>query len=690
MASSSPSIDEKIRVYIRQRPYTNDEVEDPGAATVQLSADGQCSYLQKGDKTGKSAIFKFDGCFLPTRSQEDVYDISARPIVESALQGYSGTIFAYGPTNSGKTYTMRGISGSTMHQGIMERCTDHLLVAISNNQGLGELYISYLQIYCEMVTDLLDMDSIGGMAAGHIAAESQLSIREKDGKVFVEGVKRVQVRSREDFNRVLALGDANRKVAETNMNAASSRSHTALMMTIRIPDEQRSSAKHSVANPRSYIESTLFLVDLAGSERATASEGQQYQRLVEGKAINLSLSSLGNCMNALAEDRKHIPYRDSKLTRLLQGSLGGGARTSVIVTLPPGDKDSDKMILPVLRFASRATNVKVSAQVSRFVDYESLFNAAQQKLDSLERDQNASLIASGLRNELIIKIDTLNEQIMHLKDENALLRRQNEAFTGAHSESSATASSAIGSDPVELEKYWRNQMQQCTDKAMDDIKATRSNFEAKLRTLSREVDQASAEILSLQNDLTQERTKHLATVGQAKDYQQRLLAAESEAQGRIDELLAERLEFYEAFEGERSKAKALEEELCELKGRMASSRREEMIPKSKFDELETLFCQTVERLTNRVTTLEEQRGNGPEGPPTSLISAPLGENDPRTGNANRHGLNLGSSSAPNAKRIQPGGRVMSTARVAGSAGSERSVNGPSSSGITPAVRGSKW
>ena len=112
-----------------------------------------------------------------------------------------------------------------------------------------------------------------------------------------------------------------------------------------------------------------------GSERATASDGRNCMRLEEAKAINLSLSALGNCMNALAEGRMHVPYRDSKLTRLLQGCLGGGARTSIIVTIPPGCDDNGEA-LNALRFASRASKVKVAAKVMRFTDFEGMYNEA--------------------------------------------------------------------------------------------------------------------------------------------------------------------------------------------------------------------------------------------------------------------------------------------------------------------------
>lgn len=682
MIANSPVIDENIRVYIRQRPLAQHEVEEEGTATVQLTSDGKCSYTTKGGKTEKANNFKFNGCFLPTVSQQEVYEISAKPIVESALLGYSGTIFAYGPTNSGKTHTMRGISSSENEQGIMERCVSHLLSSLA--AGNGELCASYVQIYCEMVTDLLDADSLGDAAAGDVGGDAQLTIREKDGKVFVEGLKRAPLKTLADFADVLAHGDANRKIAETNMNATSSRSHTALMMTIRIPDEQPSSGKASAPQAQSFKESTLFLVDLAGSERATASAGQQYQRQVEGKAINLSLSSLGNCMNALAEKRKHIPYRDSKLTRLLQGSLGGGARTSVIVTIPPGDSDSDKMILPVLRFASRATKVVVCAKISRYIDYETLYAAAQQKLDDIEQEKNSSLVAAGLRDDLQNKIDLQADELANLKDDNAILKRQLEAYMGgagdAKGSDGAAPSPHARTDPIDIENYWRSQMNANTEKVMEDMKASRSKFEAKIRTLNKDLDKASTEILSLQNELSQERTNHLATVGQTKQFQQRLISTESELQGRIEELLAERMEIAEVLDAQSEQVRAHEEQLVEMRTFMRG-KQEDMIPKAQFEELETLFCDTVERLTNRVMTLESNKKDPlmdiiNSKPETSSHGSSRGSRNDQN-NSNRYGLNLSETGiAPNAKRIQPGGRVMSNAR--------------SGSGSAPPARGSRW
>ena len=223
--------------------------------------------------------------------------------------------------------------------------------------GAAEVHISYLQIYCEMVGDLLNPNM-----------DSALSIREKSGVVFVEGLSKSRVTSAQDVYALLDLGNNNRATASTLMNATSSRSHAALIVTISFPSEEGNDAQ---AVPSSSVrtnkrESSLVLIDLAGSERSTAAGGH-YTRLEEAKAINLSLSALGNCMNALAEGRSHIPYRDSKLTRLLQGSLGGGSRTSVIVNISPGEDEKGE-VLNSLKFASRASRVQVVAKVSRCVE----------------------------------------------------------------------------------------------------------------------------------------------------------------------------------------------------------------------------------------------------------------------------------------------------------------------------------
>lgn len=201
------------------------------------------------------------------------------------------------------------------------RCVEQIL---RDKTEQCEVWASYLQIYCETITDLLWQNGFDENVTDNNYDQSRpLAIRERSdghGVVCVEGLSKFSINNLEDLWDLLQKGDKNRATASTNMNETSSRSHAVLIIKIIIKDNNSSV---------SYRESTLMLVDLAGSERATASEGRVAMRLEEAKAINLSLSALGNCMNALAEGRPHIPYRDAKLTRLLQGCLGGSARTAV-------------------------------------------------------------------------------------------------------------------------------------------------------------------------------------------------------------------------------------------------------------------------------------------------------------------------------------------------------------------------
>lgn len=186
-------------------------------------------------------------------------------------------------------------------------------------------------------------DGVEGVTFGF---NQPLQLRERSGPasassttVYVEGLSRYAIQSVDDLSELLRRGDLNRSTAATNMNETSSRSHAVLIVKVVTPDptatgipaEAATSTGTATPLPQSYRESTLMLVDLAGSERASASEGRSHLRSEEARAINLSLSALGNCMSALAAPEKssHVPYRDSKLTRLLQGCLGGRARTAV-------------------------------------------------------------------------------------------------------------------------------------------------------------------------------------------------------------------------------------------------------------------------------------------------------------------------------------------------------------------------
>jgi hypothetical protein len=268
--------------------------------------------------------------------------------------------------SSTKLTPPRNHSPSVLNTHTHTRVFDQLLAASRAASDQVIIKVSYLQIYCEVISDLLDPSG------------SQLSIRERAGEVFVENLSESVVSSFSDVQRIIDRGAVNRNTASTHMNAHSSRSHAAMLVKIFTPDpsdpatppSSSSSSSSSSSQQKSLRESTLVLVDLAGSERSSAIAGKNYLRAEESKSINLSLSALGNCISALSASttqtalgatstrRKHVPYRDSKLTRLLQGSLGGSSRTAVVVTLPPG-QDGTGEVLNALRFAHRCSTISV-------------------------------------------------------------------------------------------------------------------------------------------------------------------------------------------------------------------------------------------------------------------------------------------------------------------------------------------
>lgn len=655
-------ISENIRVFLRQRPTTLHERENPQEASeakLILDGSGRCAYEPSvksyggGEKVPQEYKYKFNACYDHSSTQEDVYSGSAKEIIQSSLKGYSGTIFAYGPTNSGKTYTMRGggvgFGGQkgNFSKGLMERAVEELLNELSSTGG--ELWASYLQIYCEIVSDLLEVPdnveytppttAVGGGGKAAIAAlkgaqrgdsaQSELLLREKEGQVYVEGAQRRQICNMKDFVALLGEGDDNRATAETNLNEASSRSHTVCMLRVMVPEDEMNRADGA----RSLKESTVMLVDLAGCERAEASAGKHYKRSEEARSINLSLTSLGNCMNALAEQRTFIPYRDSKLTRLLQGSLGRGARTSVIVTLPPSSAPNfDQAALPVLRFASRAMKVTVSAKVNRFVDYKSLYDKALKALEEKEAGEKAA--AEESRSSLLEQYES---DLAKANEEIALLRRQLLTYKGKSSVGGDNSNTNIEQRHKEEEnvaavfmtgaedgqptgtgdEYWKAQIESLTETHLRDLATAREERDRKVRVLTRRIEEGDEDNTQLRAALKREREGHLDTAQKLRHYQQSNHEMEVGHQARLSELLTETSEYREQLE---SQAEALEL-YREQNTRMERLLKEEIsdenndnngtssgsVPKAKFDELQTLFSETVERLSSRILKLEESR-----------------------------------------------------------------------------------
>uniref|UniRef100_A0A8C0UTS2 Kinesin-like protein n=1 Tax=Cyanistes caeruleus TaxID=156563 RepID=A0A8C0UTS2_CYACU len=306
--------------------------------------------------------------FGPESKQLDVYNLTARPIIDSVLEGYNGTIFAYGQTGTGKTFTMEGVRAVPELRGIIPNSFAHIFGHIAKAEGDTRFLVrvSYLEIYNEEVRDLLGKDQT-----------QRLEVKERpDVGVYIKDLSAYVVNNADDMDRIMTLGHKNRSVGATNMNEHSSRSHAIFTITIECSEKGVDGNMHVRMGK-------LHLVDLAGSERQTKT-GATGQRLKEATKINLSLSTLGNVISALVDGKStHVPYRNSKLTRLLQDSLGGNSKTMMCANIGPADYNYDETI-STLRYANRAKNIKNKARINEDPK-DAMLRQFQKEIEELKR-----------------------------------------------------------------------------------------------------------------------------------------------------------------------------------------------------------------------------------------------------------------------------------------------------------------
>lgn len=379
----------RVRVAVRLRPRNSEEqVADADFADcVELQPELKRLKLRKNN--WDSDTFEFDEVLTEFASQKRVYEVVAKPVVESVLDGYNGTVMAYGQTGTGKTFTLGRLGEEdTAARGIMVRSMEDIFADISPDDSVS---VSYLQLYMETIQDLLD------------PTNDNIPIVEdpKTGDVSVPGATLVEVRDQHNFVELLRLGEAHRFAANTKLNTESSRSHALLMVHVRrsvkgsetaLPSENGNGSHLAKSyRPPLVRKGKLVVVDLAGSERIDKS-GSEGHTLEEAKSINLSLSALGKCINALAENSSHVPVRDSKLTRLLRDSFGGTARTSLIVTIGPSPRHRGETTSTIM-FGQRAMKVENMVKLKEEFDYKSLSRRLDIQLDKLiaehERQQKA-------------------------------------------------------------------------------------------------------------------------------------------------------------------------------------------------------------------------------------------------------------------------------------------------------------
>ncbi|XP_026965684.1 kinesin-like protein KIF17 isoform X2 [Sagmatias obliquidens] len=346
---------ESVKVVVRCRPMNQRELELNCQPVVTVdSARGQCFIQNPGAVDQPPKQFTFDGAYYVDHFTEQIYNEIAYPLVEGVTEGYNGTIFAYGQTGSGKSFTMQGLPDPPCQRGIIPRAFEHIFESVQCAENTKFLVrASYLEIYNEDVRDLLGTDTKQKLEVG--AAPAGLKEHSEKG-VYVKGLSMHTVHSVAQCERVMETGWKNRSVGYTLMNKDSSRSHSIFTISIEIYAVDERGKDHLRAGK-------LNLVDLAGSERQSKT-GATGERLKEATKINLSLSALGNVISALVDGRcKHIPYRDSKLTRLLQDSLGGNTKTLMVACLSPADNNYAET-LSTLRYANRAKNIRNKPRIN--------------------------------------------------------------------------------------------------------------------------------------------------------------------------------------------------------------------------------------------------------------------------------------------------------------------------------------
>ncbi|CAN0907821.1 Kinesin-like protein KIN-14L [Linum grandiflorum] len=329
-----------IRVYCRVRPSFNTRASN---AIEVVGDDGSLVIIDPSmpTKDGRRH-FQFNQVFGPRASQENVFD-HVQPLIRSVMDGYNVCIFAYGQTGSGKTYTMSGPpGGSTKELGINYLALNDLFQMSDRRKDVinYDIQVQMVEIYNEQIRDLLAEDS----------SATKLEIRScvgEDGLTLPDATM-LPVTSTSDVLKLMKLGEVNRVVSCTAMNNRSSRSHSVLTVHVQGKDESGGN-----------LRGCLHLVDLAGSERVDKSEVTG-DRLKEAQYINKSLSCLGDVVTALAQKNSHIPYRNSKLTLLLQDSLGGQAKTLMFAHVSP-EEDSLSETVSTLKFAQRVSTVELGA-----------------------------------------------------------------------------------------------------------------------------------------------------------------------------------------------------------------------------------------------------------------------------------------------------------------------------------------
>ncbi|KAM0999623.1 hypothetical protein ACFX15_006112 [Malus domestica] len=381
-----------VQVLVRCRPLSEDEVRVHTPVVISCNEGRrEVAAIQNIANKQIDRTFAFDKVFGPASQQKELYDQAVSPIVNEVLEGYNCTIFAYGQTGTGKTYTMEGGARKKNGEfpsdaGVIPRAVKQIFDILEAQVAEYSMKVTFLELYNEEISDLLAPDENTKFVDDK--SKKPIALME-DGKggVFVRGLEEEIVCTANEIYKILEKGSAKRRTAETLLNKQSSRSHSIFSITIHI--------KECTPEGEEMIKcGKLNLVDLAGSENISRS-GAREGRAREAGEINKSLLTLGRVINALVEHSGHVPYRDSKLTRLLRDSLGGKTKTCIIATVSPSIHCLEET-LNTLDYAHRAKNIKNKPEVNQKMMKSALIKDLYSEIDRLKQEVYAAREKNGI------------------------------------------------------------------------------------------------------------------------------------------------------------------------------------------------------------------------------------------------------------------------------------------------------
>lgn len=433
-----------------------------------------------------SKTFSFDQVYGPNTTQKELFCQSMKPIVDEVLAGYNCTIFAYGQTSTGKTYTMEGDRGSRSHgiidskAGVIQRSVSHIFQTLDANNAEYTIKVSCLELYNEELQDLLSQDdsppstTVSSRESARDRQERLRIFEDKDGKgTLVHGLEEVIVRDVQHILTILDQASRRRQIAETMLNKQSSRSHVVTTITIHI--------RESVVDGEEVVKTgKLNLVDLAGSENIGRS-GALDRRAKEAGMINQSLLTLGRVITSLCNHQPHVPYRESKLTRLLQDSLGGKTKTCIIATISPSVTCLEET-LSTLDYAHRAKNIHNKPEVNMKIAKGALIKEMATDMEKLkaelqmQRDRAGGVFMSQEAYDQ--REEALRQQSSHIEMQEQKIEALSKELEEMNENNSAL-STELSRVSDELEKT-----QQDLSEARDSINAlelAKQELESKIR-----------------------------------------------------------------------------------------------------------------------------------------------------------------------------------------------------------------